>query len=153
LQDSTFVAKSPSKPSSPVLRTTNEIIYNVLWRFLQLRGFVNEKHELTSWGVALEAAIAALDSADKTEESVFVAMEMLRMGLVNGRDLTNIPGGAEHGSGKKKAFPTGQALRLTDARRTGKNYDQSRFSDCLFRQAEAQAGGIFRATGSTAVVL
>lgn len=95
------MAKSTSKPSSLVLRTTNEIIYNVLWRFLQLRGFVNEKHELTSWGMALEAAMAALDSADKMEEYVFVAIEMLRMGLVNGKDLTNIPGGAEHGSGKE----------------------------------------------------
>jgi hypothetical protein len=34
------------------------------------------------------------------EEYVFVAIEMLRMGLVNGKDLRNIPGGAEHGSGK-----------------------------------------------------
>lgn len=104
------MAKSTSKPSSSVLRTTNEIIYNALWRFLQLRGFVNEKHELTGWGVVLEAAITALDSADKMEEYVFVAIEMLRMGLVNGRDLTNIPGGAEHGSGERKLFSTGQEL-------------------------------------------
>jgi hypothetical protein len=94
------VAKTTSKPSNSVLRTDSEITYNVLWRFLQLRSFVNEKHELTSWGVALEAAISSLDSADKMEEYVFVAIEMLRMGLVNGKDMTNIPGGAEHGSGK-----------------------------------------------------
>jgi hypothetical protein len=50
--------------------------------------------------VALEAALTALDSTDKMEEYVFVAIEMLRMGLVNGKDLTNIPGGAEYGSGK-----------------------------------------------------
>lgn len=72
----------------------------MLWRFLQLRGFVNEKHELTSWGEAMVAAISALDSADKMEEYVFVAIEMLRMGLVSGKDMTNISGGAEHGSGK-----------------------------------------------------
>jgi hypothetical protein len=100
LHDASFVAKTTSKPPNSVLRTDNEITYNVLWRFLQLRGFVNEKHELTSWGVALEAAISSLDSADKMEEYVFVAIEMLRMGLVNGKDMTNIPGGAEHGSGK-----------------------------------------------------
>jgi hypothetical protein len=100
LQDASFVPKTTSKPSNSVLRTDNEITYNMLWRFLQLRGFANEKHELTSWGVALEAAISSLDSADKMEEYVFVAIEMLRMGLVNGKDMTNIPGGAEHGSGK-----------------------------------------------------
>jgi hypothetical protein len=54
--------------------------------------------------LALEAALTALDSTDKMEEYVFVAIEMLRMGLVNGKDLTNIPGGAEHGSGKAKLF-------------------------------------------------
>ena len=72
----------------------------MLWRFLQLRGFVNKKHELTSWGEAMIAAISALDSADKMEEYVFVAIEMLRMGLVSGKDMANISGGAEHGSGK-----------------------------------------------------
>lgn len=102
VQDSSFVAKTTAKPSNSVLVTVNEILYNVLWRFLQLRGFINEKHELTSWGVALEAAISALDSADKMEEHVFVAIEMLRMGLVNGKDMTNIPGGAEQGSGKRQ---------------------------------------------------
>ena len=101
LHDASFIPKTTSKSSNSVLRTDNEITYNVLWRFLQLRGFVNEKHELTSWGVALEAAISSLDSADKMEEYVFVAIEMLRMGLVNGKDMTNIPGGAEHGSGKQ----------------------------------------------------
>lgn len=101
LKDSAFLPKATSKPPNSVLRTTDEIIYNVLWRFLQLRGFVNEKHELTSWGVALEAAISALDSADKMEEYVFVAIEMLRMGLVNGKDMTKIPGGAEYGTGKE----------------------------------------------------
>jgi Temperature dependent protein affecting M2 dsRNA replication len=106
LKDSAFVPKSTSKPPNSVLRSTDEIIYNVLWRFLQLRGFVNEKYELTSWGLALEAAISALDSADKMEEYVFVAIEMLRMGLVNGKDMTSIPGGAEYGTGKEEPTQT-----------------------------------------------
>lgn len=100
LKDNAFVPKTTSKPLNEVLRTKNEITYNVLWRLLQLRGFVNEKHELTAWGMALEAAVSAVDSSDKMEEYVFVAIEMLRMGLVNGKDITNIPGGAEQGSGK-----------------------------------------------------
>ena len=72
----------------------------MLWRFLQLRGFLNEKHELTAWGLALEAALSAVDAAGKMEEYIFVAIEMLRMGLLNGKDMTNVPGGAERGSGK-----------------------------------------------------
>ena len=82
------------------MHTKTEISCNVLWRFLQLRGFVDDKHELTSWGVTLEAALAALDPTDKLEESVFIAIEMLRMGLLNGKDISGVAGGAAQGSGK-----------------------------------------------------
>ena len=100
LEESSFVPKTTSKPSATPLSTQSEITYNVLWRFIQLRGFVNEKHELTSWGFSLQAALSAVDAADRMEEYIFVAIEMLRMGLLNGKYMTNVPGGAERGSGK-----------------------------------------------------
>jgi Temperature dependent protein affecting M2 dsRNA replication len=54
-------------------------------RFLQLRGFVNEKHELTPWGSALKKALVYLDSADKLDDEVYLAFEMLRLGLIDDR--------------------------------------------------------------------
>lgn len=47
-------------------------------RFLLLRGFVDENHELTVWGRALRKAVLSLEAPGKLEESVYLAMEMLR---------------------------------------------------------------------------
>jgi Temperature dependent protein affecting M2 dsRNA replication len=52
-------------------------------RFLQLRGFLNEKRELTSWGRALRKALSSLDAPNKLEDSVYLAFEMLRLGLLD----------------------------------------------------------------------
>jgi len=52
-------------------------------RFLQLRGFLDEKHELTGWGRALRKALSSLDSPGKLEDSVYLALEMLRLGLLD----------------------------------------------------------------------
>ena len=64
-----------------------EILFNVVGRFLQLRGFVNERHELTSWGRALKKALISLDSPDKLDDSVYLAFEMLRLGLLDDRNF------------------------------------------------------------------
>jgi len=49
------------------------------------------------------------------EEYVFVAIEMLRMGLINGNDMTNIPGGAEQGSGRCHLGCAGYGSLLTES--------------------------------------
>lgn len=69
-----------AKDSSPPLKAKSEILFNVMGRFLQLRGFTNERHELTPWGRALAQA---LSSPDKLEDSVYLAIEMLRLGLLD----------------------------------------------------------------------
>lgn len=94
--------KDTAMKSARPLRTRQEIMYNVIWSFLQLRGFIDENRQLTGWGIALSAAISALDSVDKFEDIIFVAIEMLRMGFVNGQDLLTVPGGAVEGSGDEK---------------------------------------------------
>jgi hypothetical protein len=53
----------------------------------------------------------------------------------------------------RKTLPKWYGSVLTDLRRLSKTYDQSRFSNCLFRKAKAQSRGILRAIGSTAFVL
>lgn len=76
-----------AKDDSSALQSKAEIVFNVMGRFLQLRGFVNEKHELTSWGRALKQALLSLDSPDKLADSVYLAFEMLRLGLVDDRQF------------------------------------------------------------------
>ena len=71
-----------------------------MWRFLHLRGYVNEKHQLTDWGEVLRAALDASGSRKDQEEAVFIAVELLRLGLVTPDTLfLGYAGAPENGSG------------------------------------------------------
>lgn len=76
-----------TRGNSPLLKSKPEILFNVMGRFLQLREFVNEKHELTGWGRALRKALSSLDAPDKLEDSVYLAIEALRLGLLDERHV------------------------------------------------------------------
>lgn len=72
-----------------------------MWRFLQLRGYVDEKHKLTTWGKCLEQALSNVDPADNLEDAIFIAIEMLRMDLLNTKQwFSHVSGGPMRGSGK-----------------------------------------------------
>ena len=73
--------------AKPCLQTTREVYINTLLRFLHARSYVNDKHELTSWGKALKATIAAISSEKNASEMGIIAIEMLRMNLFTGNDL------------------------------------------------------------------
>ena len=64
-----------------------------IWRFLHIRGYVNEQHELTSWGSALATALATIEPTAKKYpefphlyESILVAIELIRFELLNARN-------------------------------------------------------------------
>lgn len=64
-----------------------------LWRFLHIRGYVDDQHELTSWGNALAAALSALEPTvnkypgfPHLYESILVALELIRFELLNARN-------------------------------------------------------------------
>ncbi|OJJ50972.1 hypothetical protein ASPZODRAFT_300652 [Penicilliopsis zonata CBS 506.65] len=70
-----------------------------MWRFLQLRGYIDEKHQLTSWGLCLEKALATLDPGDELEEATFIAIELLRFDLLNAKHwFSHLSGGPMRGS-------------------------------------------------------
>jgi hypothetical protein len=54
-----------------------------VWRFLQLREYVDEQHQLTAWGKILQEALSAAGTSKDEEEAVFLAVEILRFGLLN----------------------------------------------------------------------
>ncbi|RVX65906.1 hypothetical protein B0A52_10213 [Exophiala mesophila] len=88
LKDPSFAEKTigPVKVPHPALRTTDEVIANTIFRFLYVRGFVDDKHQLTTWGKALETALSVAD-----EEQAIVGIEMLRLGLFTGNFATGTP--------------------------------------------------------------
>ncbi|CAL5870703.1 uncharacterized protein PFLUO_LOCUS4943 [Penicillium psychrofluorescens] len=105
LKESDFVSKSFAAKDTPILSSQEDILSNVMWRFLQLRGYVNEKHELTVWGKCLGQALSAMDSADNLEEAVFLAIEMLRLELLNTEHwFSHVSGGPMRGSEEDKNF-------------------------------------------------
>lgn len=76
-----------------------------MWRFLQLRGYVDNKHNLTVWGQCLSHAIRSVNPAHKLEEAIFIAIEMLRLGLLNTKPwFSHVSGGPMRGSEEDKTF-------------------------------------------------
>ncbi|KAI4615582.1 uncharacterized protein J4E87_009041 [Alternaria ethzedia] len=85
LQNSDFVTKSVTKkdPKNP-LSSTSEILYNSIWRFLALREYIDPKsHNLTQWGKVLVSIIAGLKGKPEHEEAAVIAVELIRLGLLN----------------------------------------------------------------------
>lgn len=85
-----FVANTVAKKdSNNLLSTSDEILYNSIWRFLAVREYVDAKHNLTPWGLVLWQTIASLDNAE-LEESAVLAVELLRLEDLNG-DISMFP--------------------------------------------------------------
>ncbi|KAJ5496742.1 DNA repair protein (XPGC) [Penicillium fimorum] len=105
LNDSDFVSKSFANKETPVLSSQEDILSNVMWRFLQLRGYVDDKHKLTPWGQCLVQALSGIESSDNLEESIFIAIEMIRLGLLNTKPwFSHVSGGPMRGSEDDKTF-------------------------------------------------
>lgn len=101
-----------------LLTNPTELLSNILWRFLQDRGYINSDHTLSAWGKALMAAferansdklLGATTPAREAEEAIFVAFELLRLEMLNSKPTFQQP-------------PyTGAPMRGTDADRAHVN--------------------------------
>lgn len=106
LGNKTFAAKTITKRTTGnPLKTKDEILLNSMWRLLHLRGYIDENHNLTSWGQVLHAVIAATSSnampAKDLEEGALIAVELARFGLLNAASMFGSYGGAPHHGGDK----------------------------------------------------
>ncbi|KAL6721581.1 hypothetical protein ACLMJK_000685 [Lecanora helva] len=87
------------KPGQEPIQHRNEILANTVWRFLQIRGYVNEKHQLTDWGETLKTALDASGSRRDQEEAIFLGVELLRLRLITPDTMfLGYAGAPEHGS-------------------------------------------------------
>ncbi|KAJ5893497.1 hypothetical protein N7495_005188 [Penicillium taxi] len=103
LEDEGFAWESFVHPNTPVLSAQDDILANVMWRFLQLRGYVDDKHYLTEWGKCLAQALSNV--GPELESSVFLAIEMIRFDLINTKPwFSHVSGGPMRGSDNDKAF-------------------------------------------------
>lgn len=80
----TTIGKPGSKPKS--INSPQHVISTVIWRFMHLREYVDDSHELTSWGKALSTALSELETTVKKHpkvtglhEAVLLAFELIRL--------------------------------------------------------------------------
>ena len=70
---------------------------------LQLRGYVDEQHQLTKWGKVLQAALEAAGPSRELQEASMIAVELLRFDLLTADTLFPNYGGAPiNGSGMQR---------------------------------------------------
>ncbi|ORX35909.1 temperature dependent protein affecting M2 dsRNA replication-domain-containing protein [Kockovaella imperatae] len=95
------------KPSRPMDKK-DEIVANVIWRFLDVRGFVAPNHSQTLMGKALHAACSQSRVTDRFQESLYLVLELLRAGVVHGQrwgsaDEEPLSGGPTSGTEEEQA--------------------------------------------------
>jgi hypothetical protein len=96
LQDADF-AKNSVTPKSAPLSSPEEVRSNAVWRFLQLRGYIQQDHQLSPLGQCLQTAFARHNQQD-LEEPTLLAFEMLRLNLLNSNNMFPYNGSPQRGS-------------------------------------------------------
>ncbi|PWN53396.1 hypothetical protein IE53DRAFT_324877 [Violaceomyces palustris] len=87
------------------LEKKDEIVANVIWRMLELRGFLNHAHLHTPYARALHLALKKARLNDKLQEPLYLALELIRGGALH----ANYYGG--------RAFSGGPAMGEADEKR------------------------------------
>ncbi|GAP84186.1 putative xpg domain-containing protein [Rosellinia necatrix] len=111
LKNPDFAKSTVTKAKIKNIASSDLILSITLWRYLHLRGFVNDSHQLTPWGEALAKSLEALEpTAAKYPtvpglfEAVLHAYELLRLDLLNTRNEHSELGGLPmNGSDDDKA--------------------------------------------------
>lgn len=107
-----FVAETfPKEKRVKDINSASEITSTAIWRFLHLRGYVDDNHGLTNWGNALASSMMSVQGwADKVAselnayEAVLVAFELIRFGVLtpnpNEAELNGVaPNGSDSDEG------------------------------------------------------
>jgi len=88
-----------------LLTSQLEIRANSIYRFLHIREYVDDTHELTSWGKVLEVALSVGTSSTASDEAILLAIELLRYGVLTSDNMfPQYTGGSNRGSRKSCNF-------------------------------------------------
>ncbi|KAI1390972.1 temperature dependent protein affecting M2 dsRNA replication-domain-containing protein [Hypoxylon trugodes] len=93
LKNPEFAKRTIAKDKVKGIASADLISSITIWRFLHLRGYVDDKHQLTPWGEALATSLEALEpTVTKNNEvpglfeAILLAYELLRFDLLNTRN-------------------------------------------------------------------
>lgn len=88
-----------------LLGTREEVCANAVWRFLQLRGYLDQQHQLTVWGKVLNGMLSVMGYGSKTEKAALLAVELLRYDVLKADTMfPNYSGPPSHGTGEYRRY-------------------------------------------------
>ncbi|KAF5360086.1 hypothetical protein D9758_007578 [Tetrapyrgos nigripes] len=96
--------KGKSNPQQP-LDKKDEVVANVIWRFLELRGFLLNTHVHSPLARAMHAALKTARLNDKFQDSLYLFLELVRAGVMHGHLWSNraFSGGPSFGTDDEKS--------------------------------------------------
>ncbi|EAU89975.2 XPG I-region protein [Coprinopsis cinerea okayama7 len=71
-------------PNSAPLEKKDEVVANVIWRFLELRGFLLNTHTHSALARAMYTAIKQARVNDKFQDPLYLFLELVRAGVMHG---------------------------------------------------------------------
>ncbi|KAI2623397.1 temperature dependent protein affecting M2 dsRNA replication-domain-containing protein [Xylaria nigripes] len=93
LKNPDFAKATITKAKIKNIANGDLVVSITLWRYLHLRGYVNDSHQLNSWGQALAKSLEALqptvlkhNTVPGLFEALLLAYELLRLNLLNSRN-------------------------------------------------------------------
>ncbi|KAI1429540.1 nuclease-like protein [Xylaria sp. FL1777] len=93
LKNPDFAKSTITKAKARNIASGDLVLSITLWRYLHLRGYVNDNHQLTPWGEALAKSLEALEptglkypTVPGLFEAILLAYELLRLDLLNTRN-------------------------------------------------------------------
>ncbi|KAH6916454.1 temperature dependent protein affecting M2 dsRNA replication-domain-containing protein [Coprinopsis sp. MPI-PUGE-AT-0042] len=92
-------------PTSAPLEKKDESVANVIWRFLELRGFLLNTHTHSALARAMHTAIKQAKLNDKFQDPLYLFLELVRAGVMHGHLWSGraFSGGPSFGGDEEKA--------------------------------------------------
>ncbi|KAJ7780095.1 temperature dependent protein affecting M2 dsRNA replication-domain-containing protein [Mycena maculata] len=100
-----LAARTKGKASGAPLEKKDEVVANVIWRFLELRGFLLNTHTHSPLARAMYAAIKGAKVNDKFQDPLYLFLELVRAGVMHGHLWSGraFSGGPSFGTDEEKA--------------------------------------------------
>ncbi|KAJ7261993.1 XPG I-region protein [Mycena rebaudengoi] len=100
-----LAARTKGKAGGTPLEKKDEVVANVIWRFLELRGFLLNTHTHSPLARAMYAAVKHAKVNDKFQDPLYLFLELVRAGVMHGHLWSGraFSGGPSFGTDAEKA--------------------------------------------------
>ncbi|KAJ7230333.1 XPG I-region protein [Mycena pura] len=100
-----LAARTRGKAGPAPLEKKDEVVANVIWRFLELRGFLVNTHTHSPLARAMYVAIRSAKVNDKFQDALYLFLELVRAGVMHGHLWSGraFSGGPSFGTDEEKS--------------------------------------------------